>query len=168
MGREQDFTEYASARWRTLLRSAVFLGCSQHDAEDLAQATLLRAYLAWPKVVRASNPDAYVARIMLNVHRDSRRRRWWGEKPTNPLPDRAGVDQFADADVSEVVRMAMSKLSDAQREVVALRYYLELSERDTADLLRIPPGTVKSRLSSAVRLLATQLDLADLHNGDTG
>lgn len=166
--RDFEFTAYVNARWRTLLRSAVVLGCSQQDAEDLAQATLLRVYLAWPKVVDASNPDAYVGRIMLNLHRDNQRRRWWGEKPTHPLPEQTELGQFSDAGRSDSVRSAMSKLSIQQREVIALRYYLDLSEQETAALLRIPPGTVKSRLWSALKQLAAHLDLRDYHNGDIG
>ena len=50
---EADYAEYAEAAWRTLVRSAVFLGCSLPDAEDLAQTTLVRCYTAWPKVAGA-------------------------------------------------------------------------------------------------------------------
>ena len=82
------FSEYAGARWRTLVRSAVLLGCDLQDAEDLAQATLLRCYVKWARVERADDRDAYVARMLINLHRQSRRRRWWGERPTDELPER--------------------------------------------------------------------------------
>lgn len=52
-----DFTAFASARWPALVRSAVLLGCSLHEAEDLAQATLMRCLLKWKQVRRADDPD---------------------------------------------------------------------------------------------------------------
>jgi RNA polymerase sigma-70 factor (sigma-E family) len=162
---DSDFSEYASARWQTLLRSAVFLGCSSHEAEDLAQTTLLRAYVAWPRVVKAANRDAYVWRIMLNAHRDSRRRRWWHEKPSRDLPDSVVADETTLVDGADAVRRSLAGLSAGQREVVVLRFYLQLSERETAEVLGIPPGTVKSRMSAALKNLSATVNLADLRNG---
>lgn len=155
---DRDFEEYAAARWPVLLRSAVFLGCSPTEAEDLAQTTLLRCYTSWRTVAAAEHRDAYVSTVLLNAFRESRRRRWWGERPTAELPDVAvpdGTDALADV---ATVRGALAGLSAQQREVVVLRYYLQLSERETADALAVPPGTVKSRLSTALRHLAAALE----------
>lgn len=155
---DADFAEYAAARWPTLLRSAVFLGCTPAEAEDLAQTTLLRCYASWRKVARAEHRDAYVSRVLLNAFRESRRRRWWGERPAgDDLPDVAVADGTDLVAETESVRRALAGLSTAHREVVVLRYYLQLSERETADALRIPPGTVKSRHSHALRHLAAAL-----------
>ncbi len=61
---EDDFADYAREAWGPMVRSGVFLGCSLHEAEDLAQTTLVRCYTAWPSVVAADNrgglrlPDA--------------------------------------------------------------------------------------------------------------
>ena len=76
MDTDGDFSAYASARWGTLVRSAIVLGCTLDDAQDLAQTTLVRCYTAWPKVQQAADRDAYVYRMLLNCHRDNRRRRW--------------------------------------------------------------------------------------------
>jgi DNA-directed RNA polymerase specialized sigma24 family protein len=59
-----EFSEYVAARRGTLVRSAVLLGCPQADAEDIVQATLLKAYRSWRRVTRADRPDAYVYRIL--------------------------------------------------------------------------------------------------------
>ena len=158
------FEEYAGARWRTLVRSAVLLGCDLHEAEDLAQATLERCYVKWAQVERAADRDAYVARILINLHRQSRRRRWWREQPTDVLPDVAGDDPTAVADGSETVRRALTVLTPEHREVVLLRIQLQLSERQAAEALGVPPGTVKSRLSRALARLADDPDLIDLHH----
>ena len=165
MDQDGDFSAYASARWRTLVRSAVFLGCDLDEAHDLVQTTLLRCYTAWRKVQSADNRDAYVYRILLNCHRDRRRRRWWGERPTATLPERSAINATDAVDVADAVHRALGDLSKVNREVVVLRYFAHLSERETAEILGIAPGTVKSRLSRALAQLATSSQLSDLSEG---
>jgi len=163
---EGEFAEYAGARWGSLVRSAVFLGCSLDEAHDLVQTTLLRCYTSWRKVQKADDRDAYVYRILLNCHRDSRRRRWWGEQPAESLPEQpTSPDATLHVDVADAVDRALGALSKVNREVVVLRYYAHLSEQQTAQVLGIAPGTVKSRLSRALAQLATNPHLSDLTEG---
>jgi RNA polymerase sigma-70 factor (sigma-E family) len=162
---EPDFSEYAAARWPALVRSAVLLGCAVAEAEDLAQTTLVRCYQAWSKVRRAHHRDAYVYRILVNCYRDSRRRRWWAEKPTDRVPDRPEGDRTAQVDTADAVARALARLSAPYREAVVLRYYAQLSEQQIAEALHIAPGTVKSRLSRALAKLSSDADLADLNGG---
>ena len=156
-----DFSDYAAASWGNLVRSAVVLGCTLDEARDLAQATLLRCDTSWARVQRAENRDAYVYRILLNCHRDSRRRRWWGERPTEELPEQSTPDPTARVDVADAVHRAVADLSKVNREVVVLRHLAELSEHQTAEILRIAPGTVKSRLSRALAQLAHSPHLSE-------
>ncbi len=166
MDRDGDFSAFAAARWAALVRSAVFLGCSPEEAQDLAQTTLVRCYTSWRRVERADNRDAYVYRMLLNCLRDSRRRRWWGEQLTDlatmPAPVEDMTEEVATVDV---VNRALGELSRVNREVVVLRYYAHLSELQTAEVLGIAPGTVKSRLSRALTQLATNTHLTDLTEG---
>lgn len=154
MDGDEEFSSYAAERWPALVRSGVVLGCSLEEAQDLAQTTLLRCYTAWRRVQRAADRDAYVYRILLNCHRDSRRRRWWGERPTPDLPDRGVADATASVDAADAVHRALGSLSRVNREVVVLRYVAGLGERETAELLGVAVGTVKSRLSRALAALA--------------
>lgn len=149
-----DFEEYAAARWRPLVHAAMMLGSSLHEAEDLAQTTLIKAFLAWNRVVQAQHQDAYVYRIHLNVVRSSRRRRWNGERATETLPETAGEDSTELTDLRDAVARALGRLSHQHREVVVLRYFMHLSEREIAEAVGAPPGTVKSRLSRALRTLS--------------
>lgn len=165
MARDDDFAEFAAARWPRLVRSAVLLGCRVSEAEDVAQATLLRCYLKWSKVQRATDRDAYVFRMLVNVHRDSHRRRWWGEQPTEQLPERPTGDTTADIDTADAIARALAALSRPHREVVVLRFYAHLSEQHIAEILQIAPGTVKSRLSRALAQLAGDANLADIPGG---
>ena len=162
MGRDDGFAELVRDRWPALVRAAVLLGCTVAEAEDLAQTALLRCYVAWNRVRAAGDRDSYVYRVLVNCHRDSRRRRWWGERPAEQVPDVTVDDGTGRVDDLDAVRRALDRLSDAHRTVVVLRFYAQLDERQIAGALRIPPGTVKSRLSRALERLSADLDLADL------
>ncbi len=162
MDQDEDYSTYVSGRWAALVRFAVLLGCSRHEAEDVAQTTLVRCYVSWDKVVRASDRDAYVYRMLLNAHATSRRRRWWQEQPTGQLPDQPVEDDSVATELADSVQRALARLSKQQRRVVVLRYFADLSERQTAEVLGVPTGTVKSRLSRAIAAMADDPDLADV------
>jgi RNA polymerase sigma-70 factor (sigma-E family) len=162
--KDEEFAEYAGARWLTLVRAAMALGCTLSEAEDLAQTTLMRAYVAWAKVARADHRDAYVSKMLVNAHRDTHRRRWRRETPMAEVPDTAAPDHTDASDAADALRRAVSRLSQGQREVVALRYYVRLTEPEIASALNVAPGTVKSRLSRALEALSTSPDLTD-HGG---
>lgn len=147
-----EFEEYVAARRTALVRSAVLLGCPEADAEDLVQAALLRCYRHWRRVRRADRPDAYVYRILVNTLRETRSRRWHGETPTESLPDH-GVEP--DLTTGLAVRAALARMETGRREVLVLRYFVDLSESDIATVLGIAPGTVKSRAARALRELAS-------------
>lgn len=163
VGRDEDYTAYVSARRGALVRAAVLLGCSVHEAEDVVQSALIRCYIAWDKVAHARDPDAYVYRILVNCLAASRKRRWWGERPTPDLPDDPVQGDAADsAALTALVRSALLRLSESHREVLVLRFFADLSERQVAEVLGIPAGTVKSRLSRSLAQLSTDTQLNDL------
>ena len=83
----EDYSAYVGVRWRALVRTAVMLGCSRQDAEDLVQTALIRCYRSWDKVTAASDLDAYVHRVLVNCLATSRKRRWWREEPRVELPE---------------------------------------------------------------------------------
>lgn len=160
MDKDAEFSEWAAGVWQRLLRSAVLLGCTLPEAEDTAQATLVRCYAKWSLVRRADNRTAYAATVLLNVHRESRRRRSAGERPVADVPDAvSGLDEAERVAAVDAVRRALAGLSDGHREVVLLRYYLDLSEREIAAACRVPQGTVKSRLSRAIAQLGASVEL---------
>jgi RNA polymerase sigma-70 factor (sigma-E family) len=162
MARDDDFGEYVAARWASLVRSAVLLGCTHAEAEDLVQTTLERCLVKWGKVQAADDQDAYVHRILINSFISAHRRRWTGERPSAVLPDRAGPDQTTGVDDTDAMMRALDRLSSDQRTAVVLRYYANLSEQQMASVLGVATGTVKSRLSRAVKALAHDPDLAEL------
>jgi len=146
-----DFDDYVNARRTALVRSAVLLGCTIDDAEDLVQTALLKCLRSWRKVSAADRPDAYVYRVLVNALRDGSARRWHGELATAELPETAVPE--VDLSTGLMVRRALAGLSKEHRLVLVLRYYADLSERDTAEILGVAPGTVKSRTARALAAL---------------
>jgi RNA polymerase sigma-70 factor (sigma-E family) len=160
-----DYTAFAAARWKPLVRSAVLLGAGQQEAEDLAQVTLERCYRSWDAVRRATDLDAYVYRVLINCFTKSRKRRWWGERPVGHLPDLpAQTDHAEQTALVETVLAVLEALGPAHREVLVLRFFADLSEQQTAAALGVQPGTVKSRVARALALCAADGSLADLFN----
>jgi RNA polymerase sigma-70 factor (sigma-E family) len=163
VGKDEDYAEFVSARWLTLVRAALALGCTLAEAEDLAQTTMVKVYVAWSKVQRAEHRDAYVSKMLVNAHQDSFRRR--RETPLAVLPEVPGPDASASYDAADAINRAVARLSQGQREVVALRYFVRLTEPEIAAALGVPAGTVKSRLSRALDALSADSTLTDLRDG---
>ncbi|HEX4470382.1 MAG TPA: SigE family RNA polymerase sigma factor [Nocardioides sp.] len=159
---DAELAEYVGARWPRLVRAAVLLGCTPTEAEDVVQGVLERCVRKWSQVRRADDRDAYVHRMLVNAFVSSRRRRWRNELPVAAVPARADADATAEVDDADVMARALDRLSTDHRTVVVLRYYAQLSEQQMAAVLQIAPGTVKSRLSRALRDLADDPQLDDL------
>lgn len=145
---EADFREFVSMRQRPLQRSAWLLTGDWTIAEDLVQTALARAWPHWARVRRSGGAESYVRTVMLNSYRRSWRRRWRGEVPTAQVPDRAGAEQ--DVDVQVGLLKALAELAPGQRAVVVLRYFDELSVAETARVLNVSDGTVKSQTARAL------------------
>ena len=157
--RDADFTAYLQARQARLLRTAYLLTGDQHQAEDLLQTSLAKLYLAWDKVHDRESVDAYVRRIMVNEHNSSWRRPWKRlERATGELPEAAVTDAYDEGVGAEVWRVVQT-LPRKARAVVVLRYYEQLTEAETAEVLGISIGTVKSQSSRALATLRTRIDI---------
>jgi len=161
--KDADYSAYVSARWHTLVRSVVLLGVARHEAEDVVQTALERCYRSWRSVSAAADPDAYVYRVVVNTLLTSRKRRWWGERPTAATPEPAPVDDVAErAVIGASVLSALARLSQEHRDVLVLRFFADLSEMQTSEALGIPAGTVKSRVSRALAQFAADPAVAGL------
>lgn len=163
--RDDDFSAYQQARWATMVRSAVLLGCSPHEAEDIAQTALARCYVHWSKIAAARDPDAYAYRILVNTLGKARRRRWTRERPEPEVSDSISSGDLAGAvALRQLVLSSIRGLSHQQREVIVLKFFVDMSDEQIADCLTLPLGTVKSRTRRALAKLAADSNLITVHN----
>jgi RNA polymerase sigma factor (sigma-70 family) len=123
--------------------------------EDIAQETFVRAALRIPDL-QAAEVVPYLRRVALNVYRNSVRRLAI-EARLRPSPAESTQDPSARVDERTVVWEALAGLPARQRACVVLRYYEDLSERETATLLQCSVGTVKSQTNRALAKLRREL-----------
>ena len=161
--RDEQFTRYVQVRREHLRRSALVLCGEPATAEDLVQTTLTKLYLAWPRVAAMSGQDAYARRVLVNAHVDLTRRPWWRRERAvgDDLPDRAAPPGRVTLEDRDELADALDALPPAMRRVVVLRYLWDLGVAETADLLGISTGTVKSQTSKALAHLARALSPAE-------
>ena len=121
-------------------------------AEDLVAEAFARAWARWRTVSRHPAPRAWVVRTALNT-----RVSWWRQRRREvPLPDpphRAAVEGGLDTPVDRALMTVLLRLPVRQRQVVALRLFLDLDVARTAETLGIAPGTVTAHLSRAIATL---------------
>jgi RNA polymerase sigma-70 factor (sigma-E family) len=148
--KEAAFRDYVSARMERLRRTA-FLYCRDwHTADDLVGTTLVKLYQYWHRAQRAGNLDAYVHGILAHVWLDERRRPWRREQPVPQLPEPAPPDTPAgDADLLAL----LADLPPRRRACLVLRFYCDLSVEQTAEILGISAGTVKSQTARGIQAL---------------
>lgn len=155
--RDADFEAWMTARQPALLRTAYLLTGDRHNAEDLVQTTLAKLYLAWDRIHDREHVDAYARRALINEHRSAWRRPFRRrEVLAEQLPDRGMADQEYDGQHAALWSF-VNTLPTKQRAVIVLRYYEQLSEAETADVLGISVGTVKSQASRALAGLRDRL-----------
>jgi RNA polymerase sigma-70 factor (sigma-E family) len=156
--RDAEFSAYMAARQPSLLRTAYLLTGDRHTAEDLVQTALAKLYLSWDKVQHREHVDGYVRRILVNENNSLWRRPWKKrETTTSELPETAAHDaEGPDAELWAHVQALPRK----QRAAVVLRYYEQLSEAETAAVLGVSVGTVKSQTSRALATMRVRMAVA--------
>ncbi|MEP7021151.1 MAG: SigE family RNA polymerase sigma factor [Pseudonocardiales bacterium] len=151
---EAGFRMFVETNGATLLHAARLLTGDHHRGEDLVQGALTKVYLKWDRI---DAPLAYARKALVTGHIDSTRRKWWGERPTEILPDEPGrADGLAASDERDELRRLLGELNPKERAVVVLRYYCDQSEQETAAALGMPVGTVKSTCARALARLRVE------------
>jgi RNA polymerase sigma-70 factor (sigma-E family) len=154
---EDDFREFVAARSPALLRTAYLLTGDWATAEDLLQTALTKIFLAWKRLGEIEAIEPYARRVLVNTSISWWRRRWHGERPTEVLPERAAPDRVDEQLERDALWRHVKSLPARQRAVLVLRFYEDLSEAQTAALLGISTGTVKSQTSRALNTLRQRL-----------
>lgn len=157
------FSTYVRARGPVLLRTARSLTANPADAEDLLQTALTKTYLAWERIEDHRALDGYVRRALVNTRTSQWRKRRVDEFACEELPEPdpvPGPDPAEQQAVRDALWRAVLKLPARQRAMVVLRYYEDLSEAQTAEVLGVSVGTVKSAVSRALAKLRADGQLA--------
>ncbi|WP_255949634.1 SigE family RNA polymerase sigma factor [Streptomyces odontomachi] len=158
-----SFTSYVRARGPVLLRTARSLTSNLSDAEDLLQTALTKTYVAWDRIQDHRALDGYVRRALLNTRTSQWRKRKVDEYACDELPEPETVPTNDEAEVQalrDAMWRAIVKLPTRQRAMVVLRYYEDLSEAQTAEVLGVSVGTVKSAVSRALSKLREDPELS--------
>ncbi|MFJ7767638.1 SigE family RNA polymerase sigma factor [Streptomyces sp. NPDC097107] len=158
-----SFSSYVRARQPVLLRTARSLTANPSDAEDLLQTALTKTYVAWERIEDHRALDGYVRRALLNTRTSQWRKRKVDEFACDELPEPEPVlasdDPAERQALHDAMWRAIMKLPARQRAMVVLRYYEDLSEAQTAEVLGVSVGTVKSAVSRALGKLREDPEL---------
>lgn len=149
-----EFRDYVARRLPALARLAYLLTTQPADADDLVQAALTKVYVAWSRVRRSDDVDAYVRAVVVNTHRSLVRRRRVRETLVPFVPERANPSTaLSSVDDRGGLAAALATLPPRQRAVVVLRYCEDLSEAQVAAALGCSVGTVKSQAAKGLAKL---------------
>jgi RNA polymerase sigma-70 factor (sigma-E family) len=161
---EQAYRDFVATRYAALLRTAYLLSGDWATAEDLLQTALAKTYLSWRRIANANAVEAYTRKVLVNTATSWWRRRWHGERPTAELPDHAAADAIGQSVERHDLWQHVRALPNRQRAVLVLRFYEDLTEAETARLLGVSVGTVKSQTSRALTALRSQLGAERMQN----
>jgi RNA polymerase sigma-70 factor (sigma-E family) len=160
---QAEFAEFFRASWEPCLRAVVAVAGRSQLAEDQVAEAFAKAWGSWRKVRRHPAPRAWVVRTALNTGAS-----WWRFRRRElPLTDH---DRAAPADpgggLDATLLTAIWRLPARQREVIALRIFLDLDTATIASQLGIEAGTVRMHLSRGVAALRHELTPAKTMEAD--
>lgn len=165
---DPEFVEYVRARQHQLLRSAVLVCGDQHTAEDLLQGAFEKLAVRW-QTVKRGNPDGFVRTLLYRDAVSAWRRTRKEHLVAVDSPDQGEPTDAVDYQVSTAVdlRRLLMQLPPRQRAVLVLRYFEDRTAAQTAEILEISVGTVKSQTHDALaRLRALAPDLVPALDGE--
>ena len=149
---EAEYKRYVTARSHALWHTAFLMCGDAHQAEDVVQTALLKLYVAWHRVERAENRDAYARRVLVRCVIDEKRRGWRRERVVAAVPESA-ADEGPDIGERDAALRALALLAPRQRATLVLRFWEDLSVEQTAELLGCSPGTVRSQTARGLATL---------------
>jgi RNA polymerase sigma-70 factor (sigma-E family) len=161
------FDAFVRSRQRALLHSAYMLTGDRYLAEDLVQSALARTHRAWPRLADVANAEAYTRKVMYHLQVSWWRRHRVAESMTDaaPEPRPTGGPGVATGLTNRMaIHAALMKLSTKQRAVLIYRFFEDRTEAETAQLLGVTIGTVKSQTAKALaKLRAVAPELAQMY-----
>lgn len=151
---ERLMTQYGES----ILRMCYMLLHDRELAKDATQDTFLKAYRAFNTLCKFDSEEAWLMRIAINTCKDMRRSRWWQfvdrRIPLDDLPERGVCDEHPD----KAVLIAVMSLPIKYRQTVLLHFYQGMTLAQVAQVLDVPPATVRTRLMRAKERLRGLLE----------
>lgn len=154
----KELLEEAATFQKKLLNFFWRQGVSLTEGEDLVQETFLRLWNYRDRYEPNAKLSTFLFILARQVLIDEHRRRTRRARREEEYSKEAGTSQEPVEPVGEDVRWAVSRLSEPLRDVVELGVFQDLPYRDVAEILGIPVGTVKSRMSNALKKLKEIFD----------
>ncbi len=153
-----------------------YLTNNLQEADDLYQDTFLKAVELEEKIEYGNNPKSYLLSVALRIWRNKKRKFAWRKRiaDVRPIEKEQDIDRGESAELSledriirkekdELIRMAVNRLPEKFKIAVLLFYMEDLSTAQIAETMKIPIGTVHSRLYQARKILKKELE--DVLNG---
>jgi RNA polymerase sigma-70 factor (sigma-E family) len=157
---DEAVTQLYAAQYRALVRLATLLLRDAGAAEEIVQDSFIAMHGSWRRLRDHDRALAYLRQAVVNRSRSVLRHRTVEQRHAPaPLPDHASAEHGAlEALEREEVIRALHRLPRRQREVLVLRYYVDLSEAQIADAIGISRGAVKSHASRGMATLRLNLE----------
>jgi RNA polymerase sigma-70 factor (sigma-E family) len=161
--RSESFDAVVLDRYRALARMAYLMTGDRETAQDVVAEAFARSWMPWQGgTVDELGP--YVRRTVVNLCLQGQRRRFLERRSVQRIGARPPTTTVEpDLAVAHLVdlRRALQALSVEHRAVVVLRFFADLSEKDTAQVLQLSMGTVKSRTARALKALRPLMGATD-------
>jgi RNA polymerase sigma-70 factor (sigma-E family) len=147
-----DLESFLAERGEPLLRTAVLLTGGKEAGEDLLQAALERLLRHWSAIV--GDPEGYLRRTLYNLAADGwRRQRAWRGRLRLLQNETAAADGTIAVDDRDTLIRLLIQLPPRQRAVIVARYWEQLTEAETAEVLGCSVGSVKASASRGLQRL---------------
>jgi len=157
---DEAVTQLYAAHYTGLVRLAALLVRHSGEAEEIVQDAFVAMHGKWRGLKDPDRALGYLRRSVVNRARSAHRRHLVAAKhqPTTMGDEASAESHVMSAQTRAAVMDALHQLPTRQREVLVLRYYVDLSEADIADALGISRGAVKSHASRGMAALRTTLE----------
>lgn len=161
MDTEEDFVRAFNGMRTELASTLYFVLGNQDDAQDIVQDVFLKCWRTRETLVDVKNLRAWIFRVGLNAAKDLQRNAWrrrakpFGDAPLPEVPGHAPSpsDAAQDREALQRLRQALHDLRPEEKEVFLLRQNGDLTYEEIADLRRLPIGTVKTQMRTALQKL---------------
>ncbi len=152
------FAESFHAEYQTLLRAMYLITGDRYDAEELAQAALVKACERWEHVGGMDNPRGYIYRMAVNAHRSTIRKLRLAARRALSLN---AADPISERDDRDQIRRALATLPVNQRETIVFVEWLGLSDVEAGQLFGVSASAIRMRLSRAKASLREVIERAN-------